>query len=105
MIDTIKKDFIQGIKTIKFWATILSERVKIEINVIRIVGEINKLIEKRDELLKSIGQEICESSLTEINKENEKIISLMRKVKELDTEIEDKKKKLSDLEEMSKWKF
>lgn len=30
MFEIIKKDFSQSLKTFKFWATVLSERVKIE---------------------------------------------------------------------------
>jgi len=98
MIETIKKDFLQGLKTFKFWASLLSERLKVELNVLKLIGEINRLVGKRDELLKMVGKEV------EI-KENEKIANSIRQIRELDTEIEDKRKKLAELEDMSKWKF
>jgi hypothetical protein len=106
MIETIKKDFLQGLKTFKFWASLLSERVKVELNVLKLIGEINRLVGKRDELLKMVGKEVYNSwgSLVEI-KENEKIANSIRQIRELDTEIEDKRKKLAELEDMSKWKF
>jgi len=106
MIETIKKDFLQGLKTFKFWASLLSERVKVELNVLKLIGEINRLVLKRDELLKIVGKEVYNSwsSLLEI-KENEKIANSVRQIRELETEIEDKRKKLAELEDMSKWKF
>jgi len=106
MIETIKKDFLQGLKTFKFWASLLSERLKVELNVLKLIGEINRLVGKRDELLKMVGKEVYNSwgSLVEI-KENEKIANSIRQIRELDTEIEDKRKKLVELEDMSKWKF
>jgi hypothetical protein len=106
MIETIKKDFLQGLKTFKFWASLLSERLKVELNVLKLIGEINRLVGKRDELLKMVGKEVYNSwgSLVEIQ-ENEKIANSIRQIRELDTEIEDKRKKLAELEDMSKWKF
>lgn len=106
MIETIKKDFLQGLKTFKFWASIISERLKIEINVVKLTGQINKLVEKRDELLKNVGKEIYDLWGADLNlKENEKISNLIRQVREFEAEIEEKKRKLNELEDMSKWKF
>ncbi len=106
MLEIIKRDFMQGLKTFKFWATVISERIKIEINVLKLITEMNKLNIKKDELLKSIGKEIYASldRYLEI-KENEKISSLIRQIREIETEIEDKRKKFSELEDMSQWKF
>jgi len=106
MLEIIKKDFLQGLKTFKFWAQVFSERVKVELNVLKLISEINKLSLKRDELLKSIGKEICSLWAGELNlKENEKISALVRQIREIEAQIEDRKKKLSELEDMSRWKF
>lgn len=106
MLEIIKRDFMQGLKTFKFWATVISERIKIEINVLKLITEMNKLNIKKDELLKSIGKEIYDSLNRYLEiKENEKILSLIRQIREIETEIEDKRKKFSELEDMSQWKF
>ncbi|MCS7215091.1 MAG: hypothetical protein RMI30_03910 [Thermodesulfovibrio sp.] len=106
MIDLIKKDFLQGLKTFKFWATVISERVKIELNAIKLIGEINKLNQKKGELLESIGKQIYISWERDLEiRENEKISSLIRQIREIEIELEDKRKKLSELEEITKWKF
>lgn len=106
MIEIIKKDFLQGLKNFKFWATVISERIKIELNVLKLIREMNKLNIKKDELLKSIGKEIYDSWDRDLEvKENEKISSLVRQIREIEVEIEDKRKKFRELEDMSQWKF
>lgn len=106
MIEIIKKDFLQGLKNFKFWATVISERIKIELNVLKLIREMNKLNIKKDELLKSIGKEIYGSWDRDLEvKENEKISSLVRQIREIEVEIEDKRKKFRELEDMSQWKF
>lgn len=106
MLEIIKKDFLQGVKTFKFWATVISERIKIELNVLNLIREMNKLNLKKDELLKYIGKEIYDSWDRDLEvKENEKISSLVRQIREIEIEIEDKRNKFKELEDMSQWKF
>lgn len=102
MIEIIRKNFSEGIKTFKFWAQILSERIKVEINILRLIAEINKLIEKRDEFLKDVGKEIYKNP--KIFEENEKISILIRQIRQIEAEIEDKKNKLKELENLSRWR-
>ncbi|MCS7163813.1 MAG: Vsp/OspC family lipoprotein [Thermodesulfovibrio sp.] len=106
MFEIIKKDFLEGLKNFKFWASVISERIKIEINVLKLIKEINQLNLRRDELLKSIGKEVLDSWDRDLEiKENGKIISLIRQIRELETQLESEKKKLRELEDMSQWKF
>lgn len=102
MIEIIRKNLSEGIKTFKFWAQILSERIKVEINILRLIAEINKLIEKRDEFLKDVGKEIYENP--KIFEENEKISILIRQIRQIEAEIEDKRNKLKELENLSRWR-
>uniref|UniRef100_A0A7C4EN72 Uncharacterized protein n=1 Tax=Thermodesulfovibrio aggregans TaxID=86166 RepID=A0A7C4EN72_9BACT len=101
MIETIKKNFLQGFKTFKFWAQVLSERIKVEINVLRLIGELSKLTEKKNEILKEIGKEVYENP-GELTR-SEKISNLIKQIKELETVLEEKRKRLNDLEDISKW--
>jgi nickel-dependent lactate racemase len=104
MLEIIKKDILQGLKILNFWTKTISERVKVEINILRVLSEIHKLTEKRDEILKKLGQETYQSweSFTNLQ-ENEKILIFIRELKEVEKEIEEKKKKLSDLGDVTKW--
>jgi len=103
-MDIIKRDILQGLKTFNFWARTISERVKVEINVLRVLSEIQKLTEKRNEILKKLGQETYQSLRSSTNlQENEKILNFIRDLKEVEKEIEDRKKKLNDLGDITKW--
>lgn len=98
MIDIIKKDLINGFKTFKFWAQTLSDRIKIEINILKLLSEINKLTDEKNKLLIDLGMELYKSGKTTINlSEEEKFLSILRKLKEIETEIESKKKKINEL--------
>lgn len=103
-MDIIKRDIVQALKTFNFWARTISERVKVEINVLRVLSEIQKLTEKRNEILKKLGQETYQSLRSSTNlQENEKILNFIRDLKEVEKEIEDRKKKLNDLGDITKW--
>ncbi len=98
MIDIIKKDLINGFKTFKLWAQTLSDRIKIEINILKLLSEINKLTDEKNKLLIDLGMELYKSGKTTINlSEEEKFLSILRKLKEIETEIESKKKKINEL--------
>lgn len=97
MIDIIKKDLINGLRTFKFWAQTLSDRLKVEINILKLLSEINKLNEEKDKLLIDLGNQIYKSGKTTFNLyDDEKLMVILRKIKEIELEIDNKKKKISD---------
>lgn len=97
MIDILKKDFINGWRAFKFWAQTLSHRLKVEINILKLISEINKLNEEKDKLLIDLGYQIYNSGKTSFNlSDDEKLMAILRKIKEIELEIDDKKKKISD---------
>jgi hypothetical protein len=98
MLEIIKKNLINGFKTFEFWAKTLSERLKIEINILKLLSEIHKLNEERNKLLIDLGEEIYKSGKTTFNlSEEEKLLRIFRTMRELESEIESKKKKISEL--------
>lgn len=98
MIDIIKKDLINGFKTFKFWAQTFSDRLKIELNIIKLLSEINKLNEEKNKLLIDVGKEIYKSGKTTFNlSDDEKLLAILRKLKEIELEIDSRKKKISEL--------
>lgn len=97
MIDIIKKDLINGLRTFKFWAQTLSDRLKVEINILKLLSEINKLNEEKDKLLIDLGNQIYKSGKTTFNlSDDENLMAILRKIKEIELEIDNKKKKISD---------
>ncbi len=97
MIDIIKRDFLKGWKNFKFWAQTLSDRLKREINILRLLLELNKLNEERDKVLIELGTKVYKSGKTSLELSDEEFLPLLRKLKEIDSEIENNKKKISDL--------
>ncbi len=53
-------DFRKGLERIRWFATVFSERIKIEIAILRILWESDGLAKTRAELLKKIGERVVE---------------------------------------------
>ncbi|MEW6570078.1 MAG: hypothetical protein AB1390_02715 [Nitrospirota bacterium] len=99
MWERIKNDFQGGITKIKWLSSILSERLKIEISIMKLLYRSEQLKEKRSELLNKIGQRVYEL------KENPErfilkdgvVIEALGEIERIEEEIERTKKKVSDI--------
>jgi chromosome segregation ATPase len=99
MIDRVKKSFHEGVKSIKWFASFLSERTKAEASMARLLYESNKLDAKLDELYRDIGKRVMELKGKE-EKDLLKdfiILETMNEIIKLKEEIEDYKKRAHDL--------
>jgi|YelNatPaOPRAMG01_1025707.scaffolds.fasta_scaffold07597_7 thymidylate synthase ThyX len=99
MWQRIKKNFDSGIKKIKWFSSLISNRLNIEISIIKLLYQSEQLSEKRDELMRIIGKRFYElkdqpeknilkdriinESLKEIEAINSKIESTIKKASEL----------------------
>ena len=95
----IKNNFDAGIERIKWFSSILSERMKIEFSVIRLVSDRDKKEKERAEKLRLIGERVFE--LREQHDKNvlkDKVIAgSISEIEKLDSEIEDINKKASEI--------
>ncbi|RJQ42050.1 MAG: hypothetical protein C4550_00620 [Nitrospiraceae bacterium] len=95
----IKNNFDSGIGRIKWFSSILSERMKIEFSVIRLVSDRDKKDKERAEKLRLIGERVFE--LKEQHEKNvlkDKIIAdSISGIEKLNAEIEDINKKVSEI--------
>jgi len=95
----IKNNFESGIERIKWFSSILSERVKIEFSVIKLVSDRDKKEKERAEKLRLIGERVFE--LKEQHEKNvlkDKVIAdSISGIEKLNAEIEDISKKMSDI--------
>jgi seryl-tRNA synthetase len=57
MYEKIKSDFEEGLNKIRWFANLLSERVRIELTVFRLLHKSEELKKKRDLLMRKIGEE------------------------------------------------
>jgi seryl-tRNA synthetase len=99
MLKRLKEDFARGAQRIRWFATVFSERLKIEIAVIKLLYQSDEMDKKKDELFKSIGRRVYESrtnpdknifrdsevveALEEIEKIEKNIIELRKKISEI----------------------
>jgi len=60
MWDKLRKNFNSGIERIKWFSSLLSERLKIEYSVVRLLYQSEKMERKKDELMRRIGQRVYE---------------------------------------------
>ena len=95
----IKRNFENGIDKIKWFSSLLSDRAKIEISVMKLLYESDQMEKKRDELMKTIGRrvfELRESSDKHILKD--RIISeSVSEIEQISGDIETTKKKASEI--------
>lgn len=57
MYTRIKNDLDEGLNKVKWFARLLSERVRIELTVFRLLHKSEELKKKRDALIRKIGEE------------------------------------------------
>ncbi len=99
MLKRLKENFEGGVEKIKWFSSLLSERLKIEISLMRLLYQSEQMEKKRDELLKKIGERVYElrehaeahilkdsvvaETLSEIGKINEELESTRKKTSEI----------------------
>ena len=95
----IKESFDSGAEKIRWFSSLLSERVKIESSVVRLLYQSEQMERKKDELMKNIGQRVYElKGYSERYILKDKIIvEALNELEKISSEIEGKKKKASEI--------
>ncbi|MFZ3138961.1 MAG: hypothetical protein WA126_16390 [Thermodesulfovibrionales bacterium] len=99
MIKRLKTNFDTGVEKIKWFSSILSDRLKIEFSLIKLLYQSDQLEKKRDELMKNIGRrvyELKETSDRSILKDRV-IMDALNEIAKIDSDIESTKKKASEI--------
>jgi predicted transcriptional regulator len=99
MIKRLRNNFEDGIEKIKWFASLLSDRLKIELSVMKLLHESEQMEKKRDELIKKIGQrvlEMREHADRQVLKDSV-ITDTMGEIEKVDQEIEQTRKKASEI--------
>jgi len=99
MLNRLKNNFDRGIEKIKWFSSVLSERLKIEFIVIKLLFQSDKMEKKRDELFKKIGQRVYEiKGNSDRHVLKDKFISeSMGEIEKINSEIDNTKKKASEI--------
>jgi seryl-tRNA synthetase len=99
VIKRLRNNFEDGIEKIKWFASLLSDRLKIELSVMKLLHESEQMEKKRDELVKKIGQrvmEMREHAERQVLKDSV-IMDTMNQIEKIDQEIEETRKKASEI--------
>ena len=99
MLQRLKKNFDRGVEKIRWFSSLLSERIKIEFLVIKLLFQSDKMEKKRDELLNKIGQRVYEmkdNSDRQVLKDRV-IAEALNEIELINSEIETTKKKAAEI--------
>jgi predicted transcriptional regulator len=99
MIKRLRTNFDTGVEKIKWFSSILSDRLKIEFSLIKLLHQSDQLEKKRDELMKNIGRRIYELKETSDRSilKDRVVMDAMNEIAKIDSDIESTKKKASEI--------
>jgi predicted transcriptional regulator len=99
MLKRLKNNFDSGIEKVRWFSSLLSERLKIEYLVMKLLYQSEQLEKRRDELMKTIGQRVYDlkgHSDRYILKDMV-IIEALSEIEKINSEIDLTKKKASEI--------
>jgi hypothetical protein len=99
MIKRLKNNFDSGVEKLKWFSSMFSDRVKVELSVFKLLYHSEEMEKERDALLKTIGQRAYEMKAgPERNTLKDSVIAdAMQEIERLNSEIESTNKKASEI--------
>lgn len=98
MIEKLMANFTAGVEKLRWFSSLMSERLKVELAVIKLMNEARALEEKKKEVLMAVGERVFE-----LRGHEQAILkdpALKETLKELGTlnkDLEDLKKRISEM--------
>ncbi|MCG2720496.1 MAG: hypothetical protein L6290_00555 [Thermodesulfovibrionales bacterium] len=99
MYKRIKENFDNGLMKLKWFSNILSDRMKIELSVFKLLYQAEQMEKNKEDLMKTIGErmlELKEHSEKSILKDRI-IADAMNEIEKINQEIEEIKKQASEI--------
>lgn len=95
----VKLNLDSGIEKVKWFSSLFNDRVKTEVSVMKLLYQSTELEKKRADMLKMIGERVfvLKNNPEKHIMNDQTIVSVMSELEKLDIEIEDLKKKASDI--------
>ncbi len=99
MFRRLKDNFDEGLEKIKWLSSLLSERLKIELSLLRLLYQAEEMEKKREDLMKAIGSRVCElKDHSDAQVLKDRVVSdTLIEIGKIDEEIESARKKASDI--------
>jgi seryl-tRNA synthetase len=102
MYTRLKNDLEEGLNKIKWFAGLLSERVRIELTVFRLLYRAEELKKKRDSLFKKIGEEVYHMHNAEKSfHPSMEIMAIIREIEALEPQIREAVDKASEIDRIT----
>jgi len=95
----IKENFDSGTEKVKWFSSLLNERMKIEISLFKLLHQSSEMEKKRAELMRTVGERVFELRGRQGRHmlKDPVILEAMGDLEKLDAEIEDTKKKAAEI--------
>jgi hypothetical protein len=99
MLKRLKNNFDSGIEKLKWFSSMLSDRVKVELSVFKLLYHSEEMERERDALMKTIGQRAYEMKAGPDRNilQDSVIADAMQEIERLTNEIDSMKKKASEI--------
>src|SRR5271169_1776649 len=99
MFQRLRENFKEGLYRLKWVAIVLSERLKIEIAVIRLLYQSDEMEKSKEELLKTIGLRVYELDANSDKNvmRDRTVLTAMDEIKKIEKNIDELKKKVSEM--------
>ncbi len=98
----IKDNFDSGIDKVKWFSSLLNERVKIELSLFNLLYQSAEMEKRRAALAKTVGERVFELRNTSERHilRDPTIIEALSNIEKLDAEIEDMRRKAAEIEKV-----
>lgn len=99
MFERIRENLVSGVEKVKWFASLLSERLRVEMAVVRLIGEAKALEKKKDEAARAVGERVYELRAQESADvfKDQRVKESLKEVERLASQIEAIKGKVSDI--------
>ncbi len=99
MLQRLRENFRKGLYKLKWFAAVLSERLKIEIAVIELLYKSDEMEKKKEELLKTIGLRVYESKGNPDKNifKDRAVIGALEEIDKIEKDINELKLKVSEM--------
>ncbi|HAK88770.1 MAG: hypothetical protein A2077_00430 [Nitrospirae bacterium GWC2_46_6] len=102
MYAKIKKDFDEGVGRLKWFASLLSERIRVEITVFKLLYKSEELKKRKDGLMRRMGEEVYEHRGKEKNiYANKEVVGAIKELEALEPEIKETLEKASEISKIT----
>ncbi len=99
MLKNVYENLRKGLEKIKWFATLFSERMNMEIAIFKLLYQSEEMAKKRDELLKTIGERVVElKGHGEKNIFRDSVVSgALEEIEKIDKNIDDLRHKAGEI--------